>query len=110
MSTYKGSCLCGTISFTVNGELPPPDAPAVVRQGHDFALLEWALPANASSRAPEHGGPLLGFRVFATRWAHDFVRHHAPDISGTYHYQGETYRVCMRPDGLRGGCEGLGLP
>ena len=26
MSTYKGSCLCGTISFTVNGELPPPDA------------------------------------------------------------------------------------
>ena len=67
-------------------------APIVTNTGHDFAALNWtAFP-----------GVPVGHRVWSSRWGPSFIARHAPDWSGVYVIDGETFEVCTRRDGLLG--------
>ena len=75
-----------------DASLTGDDAPRIINSGHDFAVMSWR----------DRGGQPIGHRIFAARWDKAFVARQAPDISGAYTIDGETFDVCTRRDGVLG--------
>ena len=75
-----------------NAALSGDDAPVILNTGHDFALMEW----------PARPDVPVGHSVYASHWGPSFMARFAPDLSGAYHQDGETFDVCTRQDGVLG--------
>jgi hypothetical protein len=66
--------------------------PVVTNTGHDFVAMNWTT----------RPGVPVGHQVFTSRWGPSFVARHAPDWSGMYVIDGETFEVCTKRDGILG--------